>query len=83
MEPLKPFNTEKEAQDKVAALNKNRSMFLKFCPLIKDQCNEDCVCYVPSRYFELNLSNSTYQYQVYEPHCGNAMFTEKEIYYNG
>jgi hypothetical protein len=86
---ITPFDNEEDAVRKVASLNNYKDNYLKYCPLIKDKCRTDCECWVPARYDPVNKKYNTfskgddYQYRVYLPHCGNAMFTEKEIYYNG
>jgi len=56
-----------------------------FCPLVKDSCRVDCVCFVNSIVRE--ITPVAYQKDKYtwwyteDPYCNNAMFIEKEIYH--
>ncbi len=72
-----------EAKKTVRELNKNTILYLEFCPLIKDRCNSECVCFEISRFTERRIYEQDNEYTITNPHCGNAMFTEKELYYNG
>lgn len=62
--------TEEEAIKEVVRLNKIG--FKKFCPLIQDVCNPNCVCYGEAWTY-LQRPGST-DYIVKPPHCNNAMF---------
>lgn len=87
---MEEYTNEKEAEDKVEELKMSlctklgREKWLKFCPLIKAECEPKCVCFYGPMIVELKYSGNTpNKYRVAGPHCDNAMFTEKEIYYNG
>ena len=83
------IKTEGEAQVIVDGKNENITDYLRFCPLIKDRCNPGCICFEKAKF--TTRENSRWDpdrqkydtvFIVYDPYCGNAMFTEKEIYYN-
>ena len=76
---MKTAKTQEEADD---ILDKYKvTEVLPFCPLIKDQCNRQCVCYIPAYMRPVPKDNPTTFY-IYQGDCSNAMFTETEITVN-
>jgi hypothetical protein len=65
-----------------------RFWILPFCPLSKEICRTDCVCYKPPYiYTNIESQYSSTPYKVIRSSiipgcCENAMFKEKEIYVN-
>ena len=57
---------EKEAQ------RKNAEPVTKLCPLVKNYCDKDCVCYREAGVFKNRWYEN--EYEVSEPGCSNAMF---------
>ena len=89
------FDSLEEAQK--AADKKNDSGITQFCPLIKGVCKNGfpygaqyaCVCWEKAKavdnkreYNAISKSVETIKWIVSDPFCGNAMFTETEIYVN-
>ncbi len=75
--------TLEEAKKMVQARNHNTILYLKFCPLIKDKCNPECVCFEISRFAVRRIYGKDDEYTITIPRCDNAMFLETEIYFNG
>lgn len=61
--------TKDEAEKE--AKKKNSEAIGEFCPLIKDICRKDCICWASS--LPRKYSNSD-NYITSTPHCGNMMF---------
>ncbi len=78
---MKEFKTKQEAETYANGLNINALSELKFCPLIKDRCKPECVCFSHSKERETKYSDKTVKWTVYNeyPGCDNAMFMETEI----
>ena len=87
------FDSLDEAQKE--ADKKNDHGITQFCPLIKGVCNSGfaygsqcaCVCWEKAKavdnkreYSTNSKSVETINWIVSDPFCGNAMFTETEIY---
>jgi len=67
------FLSEDEAKSKLS----DEHMKKVFCPLTKDMCRIDCVCYVPSFVYPIKLNNVT-KYAIEQGYCSNAMFIGPE-----
>lgn len=70
-----------EEQDAKIALSKLDKTPKEFCPLIKDICRIDCLCYVEA-YVAVNVAvNATVsyaeslKYHINRGYCNNEMFT--------
>jgi hypothetical protein len=61
------FKTEKEAED--IRLRKSIEQTEKFCPLIKDQCTSNCVCF-----YQGNIDQIKDEFYLSSPGCINGMF---------
>ena len=46
----------------------------KFCPLINDNCNPECVCFLKATHRKTNYPNQKEQYIVQNGFCNNNMF---------
>ncbi|KKN48374.1 hypothetical protein LCGC14_0653210 [marine sediment metagenome] len=70
---------EKEAKEKVAGLRKKN--FDKFCPLLKTNCNHQCVCFEKASMIAVARSNMPTPplYEIYPDRCTNSMFFSKSI----
>jgi len=59
MEYKNPFTSLEEAQKVVNELNElSARNTIGFCPLIKDSCRKDCVCYRVAKVAERKTSNT-------------------------
>jgi hypothetical protein len=69
------FDTEEAAQEKADRLNKHVAPE-KFCPLIKDTCRKDCVCWEPASVIDESGPFATIQgpFSIIGFHCTNVMF---------
>lgn len=72
------FDDEIKAKDTVKRLRKEK--FQKFCPLINNVCNNDCVCFKDVLLQPIARSNSPAPpiYTVFPKRCTNLMFCEEE-----
>ena len=69
------YDTKKEAEE-----NKTERVPTEFCPLIKDTCRIDCVCFVPisiNQISKYNDKSKTYErkYSILNEYCDNRMFS--------
>jgi hypothetical protein len=64
----KPCKTEEEAKEMLAT---RADVSPGFCPLIKDECDNRCVCFKPAQIYQSKGG----LYYVYDSYCDNAMFT--------
>ena len=62
------FDTEKEAKE---VLEAERLVGLGYCPLIKDDCVDNCVCYEEGDIHEPNAHST--QWIVHYPCCTNLL----------
>ena len=69
--------TEQQAKEIAESLRKQQPDW--WCPLARDACRPDCVCYIPSR-ARLPYTRAKY-WVANEAYCDNAMFTETTIQY--
>ncbi len=54
----------------IEVIRKNASDVKEFCPLTKETCRTDCVCWQQS--YPKDYGDD--KYIATEPHCGNMMF---------
>lgn len=70
------FKKREDAEESMVAINKDDKPDW-FCPLIKDVCRKDCVCFRPA--YVWNLGNpyvlSGGPFMVVNSECGNRMFS--------
>jgi len=66
------FETRGEAEKKLENLERLNPEW--FCPLIKDMCLTDCVCYRKAIPYIYKNECSSKPYRVYGGYCDNAMF---------
>ena len=65
--------TEREAD--ILLVEFRRQWTFPFCPLIKDYCRADCVCFMPADRFKMQRSfTEGMRWRVREACCGNDMF---------
>ena len=65
------FTNEEAAQN---ALIKFQAESLGWCPIIRETCRKDCVCYYEGRvYFNLDTLKDTWR--IYIPSCQNVMIS--------
>ncbi|HEA19700.1 hypothetical protein LCGC14_2192530 [marine sediment metagenome] len=69
------FNNEHDAQNKADYLNKEGKP-LQFCPLIKNTCRKDCVCFVEAR-IGSRVDGDGYIFKVRGFCCHNEMFNSE------
>ena len=50
------------------------SLFLPFCPMIKEQCHHECICF---RKAVASLKDSDGNYEVRDTYCSNNLFNEE------
>lgn len=70
---VESFLTEEEAEGKLS----DKHMETIFCPLIKDMCRTDCVCYAKSFVYDNKMGGVT-RYMIQEGYCDNDMFATME-----
>ena len=63
------FDHENEALE---ALNGERGKALGFCPLIKESCKTDCICYYEG---DIHEPNAEFKWVVHYPCCTNVLIS--------
>lgn len=71
---FKYYKTKEEAQKILKSTNFTPK---EFCPLIKNTCRTDCICYIKTYITNVNISNKI-MYRIVDGYCDNAMFTYNE-----
>lgn len=70
---VQTYLTEEEAEKHLVDFR----MLTIFCPLIKDRCRIDCICYEKSFVYDMKV-NGIKRYAVQEGYCSNVMFIGME-----
>ncbi len=68
---IKYFQDEKDAKDLLTKIDKKPK---KWCPLAREMCRIDCLCYVEAHTIKVFYSG-VYKYRIVEGYCSNEMFT--------
>lgn len=70
LQPIKTYSSEEEALENLESGHLNQNTF---CPLIKDLCKIECICYEPP-IIEMTKNNGVVRYTIENGFCSNAMF---------
>ncbi len=72
---METFTTEEQAKSQLRlqiSIDEAENAPSSFCPLAREICRNDCVCYV-----EPHIESWGDQWYVQEGYCGNGMFEER------
>lgn len=72
---------KEEAEKKLKEYQVEERSDTNYCPLIKEQCRHDCVCFEKANIRETSKYGDDCYYP-YKHSCNNAMFFETEININ-
>lgn len=66
---MKDFDTKKEAEYELSQEREKSED--AYCPLIKDKCRFDCVCYYEGEVIEITGNFVNKPFRMYNPGCTN------------
>ncbi len=69
---IKYFKDEKDAKDLLAKIDKKPK---KWCPLTREMCRVDCLCYVEAHTTKVSFKAGVSKYRIVEGYCDNLMFS--------
>ena len=75
---MEQYKTEKEAKKILSKLQKEYEVF---CPVIKAQCKDDCICFITGhlRTVKCALRDQPDYFYVYGPSCSHVLISQ-DIY---